>query len=788
MKTILYLTLTLLTFVPLAFVSNGFAQDASPKYVVRLIYFIPNDIDPIPDIDTQLDAMIKEVQSLFAEQMESHGFGRQTIAFETDVKGDAVVHHLNGEFADEYYHFDTIGKVWKETLKVFDTSKDIYLFIIDTRAVNITSGNREAGGFGSADGFGRGRAFISAHQFSTTKVVDTVAGVTVAAHELGHAFGLMHDGRTKVKSLPNSYTSDIMLTSLCAAEWLDVSPFFNTDKISVNEPTVVQMLPPVASPPNGVSLRFEVTDPDGLHQAQLFPAGAYSITDCKRLNGENVTVEFVTTRIAYFINSYVTLRVVDTKGNFTGQTFPIDITHLLAPSKNVLIPDQNLATIVEKALNLTPADAITQRDMQRLTKIYYNNPMHDSLIANLAGIEHATGLESILLQRNQIRDITPLTTLKNLQTLNLGGNPISDFTPLSEMTQLRWLYLPETNFNDLNLLSEFAQLNTLFLDNNDIDDITPLARLVTSDHISLNGNQIRDITPLTKVINLRQLSLSRNPISDFTPLSEMTRLTWLDLSQSNFADLNLLTGHTLLSALYIGNNAIRDITPLAQLNSLYYLNANNNSIRDISDLAALSGLRHLHLSDNQISDIQPLTKLTNLSTLNLDNNEISDVSPLVGLANLEVLYLVGNPIEDREPLLELLQKNSGIKIYLKSHNKPLPVTLSRFQAEHTDTGVVLKWITESEIDNAGFYIYRSQTRDGEFKVVNPTLIQGAGTTSERHTYTWKDTTAKPNVAYYYRIEDISHAGVRKQLATVRMKGFVSAKGKLTTSWADLKMY
>ena len=117
----------------------------------------------------------------------------------------------------------------------------------------------------------------------------------------------------------------------------------------------------------------------------------------------------------------------------------------------------------------------------------------------------------------------------------------------------------------------------------------------------------------------------------------------------------------------------------------------------------------------------------------------------------------------------------------------LPVSLSRFRAELTDAGVSIKWITESELDNAGFNILRSETKDGEFKIVNPQLIQGAGTTSERHTYTWTDTTAKPNVVYYYQIEDISHAGDRKQLATVRMRGYVSAVGKLTTKWGNLKL-
>ena len=195
----------------------------------------------------------------------------------------------------------------------------------------------------------------------------------------------------------------------------------------------------------------------------------------------------------------------------------------------------------------------------------------------------------------------------------------------------------------------------------------------------------------------------------------------------------------------------------------------------------------LTIGFNQISDLSPLAELKGLRTINMGTNQISDVNPLSDLVNLERLFLVGNPIKDRKPLLKLLRKNPNVKIYLKNHREPLPVTLSHFRAEQTKAGVVLKWTTESEVDNAGFYIYRSQTKDGEFKVVNAELIQGAGTTGERNNYTWTDTTAKPNTVYSYRIEDVSHAGVRKQLATVRLRGFVSAKGKLTTSWADLKV-
>ncbi len=118
----------------------------------------------------------------------------------------------------------------------------------------------------------------------------------------------------------------------------------------------------------------------------------------------------------------------------------------------------------------------------------------------------------------------------------------------------------------------------------------------------------------------------------------------------------------------------------------------------------------------------------------------------------------------------------------------LPVQLAHFRPERTEAGaVVIKWTTESEVDNAGFNILRAETKKDVFKVVNAQLIPGAGTTSERNIYTWTDTTAKPNVVYYYQIEDVSFAGERQTLATSRLKGTISANDKLTTQWSRLKL-
>ncbi len=129
---------------------------------------------------------------------------------------------------------------------------------------------------------------------------------------------------------------------------------------------------------------------------------------------------------------------------------------------------------------------------------------------------------------------------------------------------------------------------------------------------------------------------------------------------------------------------------------------------------------------------------------------------------------------------------NDISTPLNLENTMMPVLLSYFRPILENGEVLIQWTTEAELDNAGFHILRAETRDGHFKRINTQLIQGAGSTAERHTYEWIDTTAKPGVVYYYQIEDVSFSGERYRLATTKLKGLVSAKNKLTTQWGTLK--
>ena len=464
-----------------------------------------------------------------------------------------------------------------------------------------------------------------------------------------------------------------------------------------------------------------------------------------------------------------------------------------AADEVISIPDTRVKGRICAALKV-PNCRITKQDMERLTELslFINNfdEYYNYNFKSIVGLEYAINLTKFQIHHTLISDITPLSGLTKLTWLHMASNEIVDIEPLAGLVNLELLELWQNKVSDITPLSGLTNLTDLSLGHNQITDISPLTELTNLTSLTLSGNQITDteLDHLTTLTNLTHLTLGSNQITDIRPLTELTNLTRLGLGRNQLTDIRPLTELTNLTFLTLYHNQITDteLNHLTKLTNLTRLYLDNNKLTDISPLADLTSLEWLYLDNNKLTDISPLADLTNLTRLELHGNQISDVSPLLALTNLERLYIYDNPIKNIKPLLTLLQQNPGIIIYLKSRREALPVTLSHFSAEHTDAGIILKWTTESEVDNAGFYIYRSKTKDGEFKVVNTELIQGAGTIGERNEYTWTDTTAKPNTVYYYRIEDVSHAGVREQLATVRLRGFVSASGKRTTSWADLK--
>ena len=536
MKTALCFILTLLTFVMLAFMPNSFAQGTQPENVVRVIYFLPKDRQPQQDIDTELDLLMKAVHQSYAEVMENQGFGRKSFPLETDNDGKVVVHHVTGLAPDVYYHTEAYSKVEKEIRQWFDPTTNIYFVVLDVSTENIDGAAcGQAGAHGS---FG-GMSIIP---------VGGCLNVAVSAHELGHTFGLAHDRLRNANRASSSYHSDWMVTSFCAAEWLDVHAYFNVGENVSNENTQIQMLPSIASLPNSVRIRFQITDADGLHQAQVMLNG--HLITCQKLKGQRDTYEFEWIPGLYGISDHLILRVIDVHGNFTEQNYPIDIAAMLPPPKVVSIPDTTLATAIREALNLAPGDPFTERNLLKLMNLDAENRQ----ITDLTGLEHATQLQNLNLGGNQISDISPLASLEIVESLVLWDNQISDISVLTGLENLSWLNLSGNQIRDLNGLTDLPVLSGLDLTSNQIRDITSLAGLTQLRGLWLRYNHIPDISPLTALSHLIHLHLENNVISDVSPLAGLINLERLALDDNLIFDISPLDGLSENTNISLSNN------------------------------------------------------------------------------------------------------------------------------------------------------------------------------------------------------------------------------------------
>jgi|GEM_PF-1617874 len=90
---------------------------------------------------------------------------------------------------------------------------------------------------------------------------------------------------------------------------------------------------------------------------------------------------------------------------------------------------------------------------------------------------------------------------------------------------------------------------------------------------------------------------------------------------------------------------------------------------------------------------------------------------------------------------------------------PNVIKLDQFTATPGGGQIILSWTTLSEIDTAGFNLWRSNKESGEYTKINAAIIPSEGGATLKAEYSYVDTTAAPGITYFYRLEDIDTHGV-----------------------------
>ena len=96
-------------------------------------------------------------------------------------------------------------------------------------------------------------------------------------------------------------------------------------------------------------------------------------------------------------------------------------------------------------------------------------------------------------------------------------------------------------------------------------------------------------------------------------------------------------------------------------------------------------------------------------------------------------------------------------IFQKPFAGPTNIELQSFYAEVSNDGVIIRWSTASEPENAGFNLYRSINENANYEKINPTIIPAKGTATSGAEYSFSDNPPQRGT-YYYKLQDIDLQG------------------------------
>jgi len=91
--------------------------------------------------------------------------------------------------------------------------------------------------------------------------------------------------------------------------------------------------------------------------------------------------------------------------------------------------------------------------------------------------------------------------------------------------------------------------------------------------------------------------------------------------------------------------------------------------------------------------------------------------------------------------------------------RPAVMVLVSFAARPALEGIPLAWETSSEVDNAGFYLWRSEVAaDGPYLELTPTPIKPRGVPGSGASYAYTDPDVVVGKTYWYELQAVSHQG------------------------------
>jgi parallel beta-helix repeat protein len=112
-----------------------------------------------------------------------------------------------------------------------------------------------------------------------------------------------------------------------------------------------------------------------------------------------------------------------------------------------------------------------------------------------------------------------------------------------------------------------------------------------------------------------------------------------------------------------------------------------------------------------------------------------------------------------EFFVQVVDRAGNVAIGNELLEDPSAIDLLSFIVQVAADRVTLAWETGSEVDNAGFNVWRAETADGTYIQLNDALIPAQGDPLSGASYNFTDSDMVQGMTYYYKLEDVDTHGV-----------------------------
>lgn len=383
-----------------------------------------------------------------------------------------------------------------------------------------------------------------------------------------------------------------------------------------------------------------------------------------------------------------------------GQITELDLRHI--DSIEGIVSFANLERLsVENLPDTNLKQLVALKHLKMLTLV--DTVISDSLIpdddvvrvTDYTAVSVMTGLESLSISSDRIKDVGFLKGLPNLTVLSLENSSVISVEPLAELTGLESLRLAGNNeIKDYASVGRMTWLKELTIDKMTYQTDPDLSGLTGLEKLDICG--FMSVSSLRGLQNLRELSIHSCNIDGAEALSTLTgveRLTFYSVWNSSshyiqsiqfldgmtnlkyvdfngnldgsgwigydyglqaYGDVSSIFNHQGLEELYLNAGKFEiDFDRIKENPSLRVLAMNGMELHENYYVEAYNGMVDAWYDDVDFSEhLDFLAKFPNLQELYLDSNELTDLEFVRELKNLSRLSVKDNYITDLSPLVQ----------------------------------------------------------------------------------------------------------------------------------------